>query len=86
MDGGDVPVTMPDRKVQALEGGRGWAVTAHEPGQPDSPRAGAPATVGAELWQGRGGINYFSIEVDPEHARWLAADLLRAADIAQGKA
>lgn len=79
-------MTAPDRKVQRLEGGRGWAVTANTPGEPDSPRDGAPATVGAEIWQGTGGTNYFTIEVEPEHARWLAADLLRAADIAQGKA
>jgi hypothetical protein len=79
-------MTAPDRKIQRLEGGRGWAVTANLPGEPGSLREGAPATVGSELWQGRGGMNYFSMEIEPEHARWLAADLLRAADIAQGKA
>lgn len=79
-------MTAPDRKIQRLEGGRGFAVTAHTPGLPDSPRAGAPATVGVELWHGRGGVNYFTMEVEPEHARWLAADLLRAADLAQEKA
>lgn len=73
----------PDRKVQRLEGGRGWAITANKPGKPDSPRAGAPATVGTELWQGRGGVNYLLMEMEPEHARWLAADLIRAADLAQ---
>jgi hypothetical protein len=68
---------------QALEGGRGWRVTGHRPGEPASARAGAPATVELDIWQGRGGSVRFTIEVEPAHAEWLAADLVAMASAAR---